>query len=346
MRRLAEAAGALSDLVENKEPSTLNQLPAAVADAVYTDLSAADDWKSEPKLPLLAYQHWLRVAPLQGANFKSHLVGNFTCNTAKDYVKIWYLAPAMAGLLPAGTSAPARADLELALLGVLSEYGVDPESRRFLKQVAGTNAHFDDSLHIDEILDSASQQSAIETTIGLKGGASVAAPTAAAPANTDLDGDGTPDVYIEPMERKTAQTRRFTHLRSRPAEHGHLVSALHPHARLIVVGTSGNHFVVEGGATPQFVLQSDVQLGEEPNVDIDGDGVNDFHVESVTRQAAVTATHLNVRMYPGMHETIVASLDKGVEVMVDGTSGDWRAIEHGGKTRFVHKDWLADKPVA
>ena len=347
MRRLAEGAGALSDLGEDKTPEHLiNSIPDAVANGIYSDMAGADEWKSEHKLPLLAYQHWLRATPAQGNAFKAHLAAHFTCATAQEFVKIPSIAGSMATLLPVGTPTPAKGDLELALLGVLNEKGPDPVAKQFLKDVAGTNAHFDAALNMNDLLDNASQQDTIETIVGLTSTAPVAATAATGPANTDLDGDGTPDVFIEPMDRKSATTTARTELHSRPVERGRHVSTLRPNARLIVVGKSGDFYVVEHGTTPRFVLQTDVALGEKPNVDIDGDGVNDFHVESITRRAAVTASHLNVRMFPGLEEKIVASLPKGAEVMVDGTSGDWFAIEHSGHTRFVHKDWLEFKAVA
>jgi hypothetical protein len=345
MRRLAEGAGALSELGEDKSPDGLGWIPGAAADAIYSDVAGADEWKSQPKLPLLVYQHWLKVTAAQGANFKTHLATNFTCATAREFVKIPFIAASMAALLPAGTPTPARGDLELALLGVLEEKVPDPQAKRFLLEVAGTNSHFDAGLGVEALLDNASQESTIEAIIGLKGTAPAAAATAALPANTDLDGDGTPDVYIEAMDRKTAHTTTRAHLRSRPVAHGHHVATTRPHGRLIVVGKSGDFYVVEHGTTPRFVLQTDVALGEKPNVDPDGDGVNDFYVESITRRAAVTATHLNVRQYPGMDERVMASLAKGADVVVDGTSGDWFAIEHSGHTRFVHKDWVQFKDV-
>lgn len=346
MRKLAEGAGSLSELGSEKDPGNLALwLPKEDADAIYTDITGADEWKSEPKLPLLAYQHWLQVTPAQGAAFKTHLASNFTCATAQEFVKIPFLGPNMAALLPVGTPTPAKGDLELALLGVIGP-AVDPVCKQFLKDVAGTSAHFDAALNIDTLLDNASQQPAVETTVGLTAAAPTVTAPPALPANTDLDGDGTPDVYVEPMERKAAKTTTRTQLHSRPVEKGHLVTTLRANARLIVVGKSSDFYVVEHPTTPRFVLQKDVALGEKPNVDVDGDGINDFHVESITRRAAVTASHLNVRMFPGLEEKIVASLPKGAEVMVDGTSGDWFAIEHSGHTRFVHKDWLEFKAVA
>ena len=76
------------------------------------------------------------------------------------------------------------------------------------------------------------------------------------------------------------------------------------------------------------------------NVDLDRDGVNDFHVDPITRRGLVTATRLNVRERPGMGETVVGGLDQGRQVEAIGTSGDWYAIEFNGGAAFVHHDWV------
>ena len=76
------------------------------------------------------------------------------------------------------------------------------------------------------------------------------------------------------------------------------------------------------------------------NVDLDRDGVNDFHVDPITRRGLVAASRLNVREKPGMGETIVGGLPQGQQVNAIGTSGDWYAIEFHGGAAFVHQDWV------
>ena len=76
------------------------------------------------------------------------------------------------------------------------------------------------------------------------------------------------------------------------------------------------------------------------NVDLDRDGVNDFHVDPITRRGLVAASRLNVREKPGMGETIVGGLPQGQPVNAIGTSGDWYAIEFHGGAAFVHQDWV------
>ena len=76
------------------------------------------------------------------------------------------------------------------------------------------------------------------------------------------------------------------------------------------------------------------------NVDLDRDGVNDFHVDPITRRGLVAASRLNVREKPGMGETILGGLPQGQQVDAIGTSGDWYAIEFRGGAAFVHQDWV------
>ena len=76
------------------------------------------------------------------------------------------------------------------------------------------------------------------------------------------------------------------------------------------------------------------------NVDLDGDGINDFRVEPITRRGAVIASSLHVRRRPDITADSLALLPRGTRVNLIGTSGDWYAIEHRPGTAFVHKDWV------
>jgi uncharacterized protein YgiM (DUF1202 family) len=80
--------------------------------------------------------------------------------------------------------------------------------------------------------------------------------------------------------------------------------------------------------------------GPQLNVDLDRDGVNDFHIDPITRRGLVTASVLNVREKPGLTERILGGLPAGRQVDAIGTSGDWYAIEYRGGTAFVHQDWV------
>jgi hypothetical protein len=81
------------------------------------------------------------------------------------------------------------------------------------------------------------------------------------------------------------------------------------------------------------------------NVDLDGDGINDFRVEPITRRGAVMASALNVRKRPDMAADVLDLLPRGARVTLIGTSGDWYAIEHRPGTAFVHKDYIDLTPA-
>ncbi len=80
--------------------------------------------------------------------------------------------------------------------------------------------------------------------------------------------------------------------------------------------------------------------GPAPNVDLDGDGVNDFYVESITRTGAVSASWLNVRARPGLASAVLDVIPAGTVVYVFGRSGGWYAIERPVGAGFVHHSWV------
>jgi len=79
----------------------------------------------------------------------------------------------------------------------------------------------------------------------------------------------------------------------------------------------------------------------DANVDLDGDGTNDFYVQPMTRVAAVLArSGLNARERPDLHSPRVDVLGRGERVDVIGSSGDWYAVDLANRVRFMHKHWL------
>jgi hypothetical protein len=82
------------------------------------------------------------------------------------------------------------------------------------------------------------------------------------------------------------------------------------------------------------------------NLDLDGDGVNDTYVESITRHSVVMAWRLNVRARPSGTSARLESLPAGTSVYAFGRSGPWLAIERPvGGIGFVHQAWVRTKPV-
>lgn len=83
-----------------------------------------------------------------------------------------------------------------------------------------------------------------------------------------------------------------------------------------------------------------------PNLDTDGDGVNDLYVESITITGLVTASRLNVRQQPSLSATVVGRLPRAEQVEAFGRVGRWYAIHHGGGVAFVHRSWVRQRAVA
>ncbi|MGD9932312.1 MAG: SH3 domain-containing protein [Dehalococcoidia bacterium] len=83
-----------------------------------------------------------------------------------------------------------------------------------------------------------------------------------------------------------------------------------------------------------------------PNIDLDGDGTNDYFVEPMTRHGLVTAMVLNVRSKPGIASPRIAQVRAGTKLYVIGQAEGWYAVEHSGKTAFVHPSWVRNVPAA
>lgn len=77
-----------------------------------------------------------------------------------------------------------------------------------------------------------------------------------------------------------------------------------------------------------------------PNIDLDKNGVNDLHVESMTATGTVSAHRLNVRERPSLTAAIVGGLSAGDAVDVMGSTKSWYAIRVGSRTRFVSRTFL------
>jgi hypothetical protein len=108
--------------------------------------------------------------------------------------------------------------------------------------------------------------------------------------------------------------------------------------------------LLAGLSTEQDILQS-IGLGAvaaaaaapgapaapAPNVDLDGDGTNDFYVESLTRRGGVSVESLRVRDRPNTSAAILNVFSQGRRVTIIGEISNWYAIEFGNRTAFVYK---------
>ncbi len=82
-----------------------------------------------------------------------------------------------------------------------------------------------------------------------------------------------------------------------------------------------------------------------PNLDLDGDGIADVYVESLTRRAVVTPSWLNVRSRPDARSPRIDVVPAKHRVEIIGESGRWFGIDHGGRIGFVAKAFLRRVPV-
>jgi hypothetical protein len=106
--------------------------------------------------------------------------------------------------------------------------------------------------------------------------------------------------------------------------------------------------LLAGLATEQTILQ-DIGLGAaaaaaaggpvapDPNVDLDGDGTNDFYIEPMTRRGGVTVASLRVRARPNTASDILGGLNQNQQVFVIGEVNHWYAVEYGARTAFIYK---------
>jgi hypothetical protein len=80
-----------------------------------------------------------------------------------------------------------------------------------------------------------------------------------------------------------------------------------------------------------------------PNVDLDGDGTNDFFIEPLTRHGVVAATELRIRARPGAKSKVIGSVTKGTELYIIGTASGWHAVEQSPHPGFVLPAFVTPK---
>jgi Bacterial SH3 domain len=83
----------------------------------------------------------------------------------------------------------------------------------------------------------------------------------------------------------------------------------------------------------------------ENNIDLDGDGTNDFWVQPVTRRAVILASALRLREGPSTHTSIITLVPSGEEVQVIGKRGRWWAVHHGSEVGFMYSRYLDEQPA-
>ena len=83
-----------------------------------------------------------------------------------------------------------------------------------------------------------------------------------------------------------------------------------------------------------------------PNLDTDGDGINDTYVESVTRHGVIAGEGVRLRAKPSFSGGVVELLFMPTRLDVFGEHGAWLAVDRGGRVGFVHKSLVHELAVA
>ena len=83
-----------------------------------------------------------------------------------------------------------------------------------------------------------------------------------------------------------------------------------------------------------------------PNLDTDGDGINDTYVESVTRHGVIAGEGVRLRAKPSFSGAVVELLFMPTRLDVFGEHGAWLAVDRGGRVGFVHKSLVHELAVA
>jgi hypothetical protein len=83
-----------------------------------------------------------------------------------------------------------------------------------------------------------------------------------------------------------------------------------------------------------------------PNLDTDGDGINDTYVESVTRHGVIAGEGVRLRATPSFSGSVLELLFMPTRLDVFGEHGVWLAVDRGGRVGFVHNSLVRQLPVA
>jgi hypothetical protein len=143
--------------------------------------------------------------------------------------------------------------------------------------------------------------------------------------------------------------------RADPAARAFLLANAGTARRLTMPGSDTVEGLTGGSASERDILQTLGLLGAPapssgggpaPNMDLDGDGVAETYVQSITRRGMVAADWLNVRERPDIGARCIEVIRAGTTLDVFGMSGQWFAVERPGRIGFVHRRFLRQLAVA
>ncbi|HEX2572643.1 MAG TPA: DUF4157 domain-containing protein [Polyangia bacterium] len=259
MNQFADGASAIAEAADEDECSVENisrEVPDAHLPAIYASLRKTSAWKSEPFIPLVFLQEWMRHDGSKKTSFLEHLGQYFTCHAASRFVDLDALEPLIEALLPKSPfKTPPKGQRVLALL-FAAQGKAGGRVTEFLKAVVGSRSRFPPSFDIDTLLDGLATENEILAAIGL----GVNAPKGKEP-NIDVDRNGQNDLYVTPMTRR-AKIKAETDARDKADDTGGSLGKLAKDAVVHTIGSTEDKLwlAIEHGARIGFVKTAEVEL--------------------------------------------------------------------------------------
>lgn len=128
------------------------------------------------------------------------------------------------------------------------------------------------------------------------------------------------------------------YLNVRTGAWGSVVGSLKPGAKVTVTGKAGEWYKISQSGKTRYVFAKYISKNAPG-----GSAGSNASAGGTSFTGYVTTGTLNVRTAPWGSKT--GTLSRGASVKVTGKSGDWYKIDSGGKTRFVHSDYISkNKP--
>ncbi len=113
---------------------------------------------------------------------------------------------------------------------------------------------------------------------------------------------------------------------------GSIVGTLSHKSSVKIIGSSGDWYKISFGGKTRYVHKNYVSTSGKTASQV-------APAKASTGYVKTGGAKLNVRSGPW--GSVVGKLSDGAKVTILGKSGDWYKISHGGKTRYVHKNYIS-----
>ncbi|MGL5820854.1 MAG: SH3 domain-containing protein [Sarcina sp.] len=153
----------------------------------------------------------------------------------------------------------------------------------------------------------------------------------------------TPEVTPTEQKGQVINVSNSLNIRSSASTSSSVIGTLYPNEKFDIVGKSGSWYKINHKGKTGFVHSDYVKV-----ITNDNSGTNptpppvtpDISVESGFGQVINVSSSLRVRSAANTSSSVVGYLYPGQTFKITGKSGVWYRIEFGGKTGFVHSDYV------